>query len=447
MPKPPATIIIGAAGAVGKRLCAALTERGTRVIASDRMTIAGSLARVMENNPGGECVGGIDVCDASTVRKLFQDYGDENTTVWNLAAPLSVETAMNPEVAEAVTIGGMKNVLSAMSEVGARRICFTDSIGSFGATAPRVGTTARWLHENPTQDPGSDYGRQKRACRELMAEFTAKHNGDSRFAVLPGVLHANPVWGNGTTEYALDALLAAPHQVTKLGLPVGGAYVCPIDPNTRIPMVFVDDLMRGLVALQEADEAMLTEPEKGYCVPGLSFTPQELFEEIRKHHPGFGYRVELDPNMNKFANLWPDELSGAEPLRDLGYRPQVDLAGMVQRVLGAHDERNMTAAQAFKAIDTCGAGVLRRSTIETHVRKYLVQGREDYSETGQQQVEGFIDRLMEQLDANGDGEVSWENFSEWNRNNSIETEIWKQVATVEDELRKQIREMGMTPRI
>ena len=56
-------------------------------------------------------------------------------------------------------------------------------------------------------------------------------------------------------------------------------------------------------------------------MPGLSFTPQELFEEIRKHHPGFGYRVELDPNMNKFANLWPDELSGAEPLRDLGHAP------------------------------------------------------------------------------------------------------------------------------
>ena len=30
------------------RLCGALTDRGTRVIASDRMTIAGSLARVME---------------------------------------------------------------------------------------------------------------------------------------------------------------------------------------------------------------------------------------------------------------------------------------------------------------------------------------------------------------------------------------------------------------
>ena len=32
--------------------------------------------------------------------------------------------------------------------------------------------------------------------------------------------------------------------------------------------------------------------------------PNELFAEIRKHHPGFGYRVELDENMNKFAAIW-----------------------------------------------------------------------------------------------------------------------------------------------
>jgi hypothetical protein len=106
--------------------------------------------------------------------------------------------------------------------VGCRRICFTDSIGSFGGTSPRDGVSARWLVDNPTQDPGSDYGLQKRACRELMHDFAEKQNGDPRFAVLPGVLHSEPVWGNGTTEYALDALLAA-----SLGKP----YVCPVEPT------------------------------------------------------------------------------------------------------------------------------------------------------------------------------------------------------------------------
>ena len=74
-----------------------------------------------------------------------------------------------------------------------------------------------------------------------MAAFARDHGGDSRFAgrcayasalrpncrarafnnhgapnecvyvsctVLPGVLHTEAVWGNGTTEYSLDALLA-----------------------------------------------------------------------------------------------------------------------------------------------------------------------------------------------------------------------------------------------
>ena len=42
----------------------------------------------------------------------------------------------------------------------------------------------------------------------------------------------------------------------------------------------------------------------------------ERFCKCRKHHPGFGFRVELDENMNKFANIWPDELATAEPLRE-----------------------------------------------------------------------------------------------------------------------------------
>ena len=215
----PSTLIVGAAGAVGKRLCAALSAQGTRVIASDRMAdLPGSLKRVVAS-AGGTSVGNVDVCDPEALNQLFKEHADENTTVWNLAAPLSVETAMDPAVAEAVTVGGMGNVLDAMSLVGARKICFTDSIGSFGAEAPRNGATARWLTENPGQDPGSDYGLQKRGCRDLMAKFAKDFGGDPRFAVLPGVLHSEPIWGNGTTEYALDALLAAPHQQTKHALP------------------------------------------------------------------------------------------------------------------------------------------------------------------------------------------------------------------------------------
>ena len=70
----------------------------------------------------GTCVGSVDVTDSAALNALFREHGDENTAVWNLAAPLSVETAMDPSVAEAVTVGGMEKVLSAMASVGGKAV-------------------------------------------------------------------------------------------------------------------------------------------------------------------------------------------------------------------------------------------------------------------------------------------------------------------------------------
>ena len=49
------------------------------------------------------------------------------------------------------------------------------------------------------------------------------------------MLHSEAIWGNGTTEYALDALLAASK---------GEQYECPVEPDVTLPMIFVDDLVR-----------------------------------------------------------------------------------------------------------------------------------------------------------------------------------------------------------
>jgi len=166
-------------------------------------------------------------------------------------------------------------------------------------------------------------------------------------------------------------------------------------------------------------------PERGYTLPGLSFTPNELFAEIRKHHPGFGYRVEINEHMNLFANTWVDELSTMEPLRDLGYAPEVKLDAMVATVLAAHDERNVGAAQAFKAIDSDGSLSITQRDLELYVREHAVRGRmtkvynadahSALSATGK-----VADQLMSELDTNKDGMISWATFSEWNRINNLD---------------------------
>ena len=63
---------------------------------------------------------------------------------------------------------------------------------------------------------------------------------------------------------------------------------------------------------------------------------------------------------------------------------------------------------------------LDRLEIEYYVRRYLVRGRESYAESGQAEVSAIVDRLMDELDTNADGEISWGSFSEWNRSSSME---------------------------
>jgi len=223
------------------------------------------------------------------------------------------------------------------------------------------------MGENPTQDPGSDYGRQKRGCRELMSAFAEKEvingwRGDPRWAVLPGVLHAEPFWGKGTTEYALDAIQAAAR---------GQEFECPVEPSVVIPMIYASDLMKGLISLQDAAESRLREPDRGYCIPGLSFSAEELFQEIRRHKPDFKYTIKLDDNMNKFANCWPDYLCEKAPRDDLGYSPKVGLREMVAHVMTGHEERLARSRVAFRVVDTAGDGTFGKGELKDFLYELL----------------------------------------------------------------------------
>ncbi len=89
-------------------------------------------------------------------------------------------------------------------------------------------------------------------------------------------------------------------------------------------------------------------------------------------------------------------------------------------MLAAHEDRNVAAARAFKAIDNDGSLTLNRAKIEGYIRKHVVRGREDYGDSGQGAVDAVVERLMQELDGDKDGLIPWLAFSEWNRRNSVE---------------------------
>ena len=324
------TLIIGASGAIGQQLSAALVRRngrGSVVCAVHRTPLPHSLSEA-----GVLTASGVDVRDAASLARVIAQF--EPTHVWNLAAPLSVDTDKDPALAHDITVGGMRRIIDAMASSSAcRTLLFSDSIGSFGSAAPRLDVAASWLVAHPAQDPGSDYGRQKRECRELMERYAATRGIDTRWLVIPGVLHPNDAWGGGTTEYALDAVKWAAVQHR---LKVKEPYQCPINLDERLPMIFVTCLIRAMILLQVAPRESLREPSAGYCAAGFSFTPRELFALLRQRVPSFRFVEQADGAAARFAALWPDTISGEAAQRDLGFHANVMLPAVVDTVLAAH---------------------------------------------------------------------------------------------------------------
>ena len=79
------SLVIGAAGAIGKRLIAGLTSRGDHVVAALRRT---PLPDHLQIAVAAQEMG-INVTDLESLRGVFKKHPDIHA-VWNLAAPLSV---------------------------------------------------------------------------------------------------------------------------------------------------------------------------------------------------------------------------------------------------------------------------------------------------------------------------------------------------------------------
>ena len=61
-------------------------------------------------------------------------------------------------------------------------------------------------------------------------------------------------------------------------------------------MIYIDDVLRSTVEIMEVDESRLN--LRTYNVNAMSFTPKEIFEEIRKHVPSFTMSCEPDFRQN-----------------------------------------------------------------------------------------------------------------------------------------------------
>lgn len=304
-------LVSGCLGQIGTELVTKLREvyGVDNVVATD--------VRKPEGNPIVE--GGIfetlDVTNYDEFLSIAKKH--EVDTIIHLAALLSAVAEAKPQLAWTINMGGLVNALEVARELNCK--FFTpSSIGAFGPSTPKVNTP-----QDTIQRPNTMYGVTKVSGELLCDYYHSKYGVDTRGVRFPGLISYVALPGGGTTDYAVDIY----YEALK-----AGKYTSFIGKGTYMDMMYMPDAINAIITLMEADPSKLKH-RNAFNITAMSFEPEQIAAEIRKHIPEFEMSYDVDPVRQGIANTWPDSIDPSAAKEEWGFKAEYDLAKMTADML------------------------------------------------------------------------------------------------------------------
>jgi nucleoside-diphosphate-sugar epimerase len=220
-------------------------------------------------------------------------------------------------------MGGLHTILEAARTVEAA-VFTPSSIAAFGPGTPADGTP-----QDTIQRPATIYGVTKVAGELLCDYYHARYGMDTRGVRYPGLISFVAPPGGGTTDYAVQVFHAALRD---------GRYTCYLEPDAQLDMMYMPDALRAAMELMDAPADRLRH-RNAFNVAAMQLTPAGLADAIRVHIPSFEIDYRVDPVRQRIADSWPDRLDDTAAHEEWGWRPEFDLAAMVEDVLERLAER------------------------------------------------------------------------------------------------------------
>ncbi|MDY4948931.1 MAG: L-threonine 3-dehydrogenase [Clostridium cadaveris] len=304
-------LVTGSLGQIGSELVTHLRDiyGDTNVIATDIRKIDGN--PVVEAGPFET----LDVLDPQKMSDIVKKYNCDS--IIHLAALLSAVAEAKPALAWNINMGGLFNAL----EVARESKCqfFTpSSIGAFGPSTPKDMTP-----QDTLQRPQTMYGVTK-VSGELLCDYYYQRFGvDTRGVRFPGLISYVAPPGGGTTDYAVDIYYKALQE---------GKYISYIAEGTKMDMMYMPDALNGIVKLMEADPSKLVH-RNAFNIAAMSFEPNEIAAEIKKHIPNFEISYDVDPVRQAIADSWPNSLDDSAARNEWGFENKYDLSSMTEDML------------------------------------------------------------------------------------------------------------------
>ena len=303
-------LVVGACGQIGVELTLQLRKMygEAAVIASD----------LREEHPllkGSGPYISLDIMNKETLHVLVLRYNI--TQVYLLAAILSATGEKNPLLAWHINMQSLLNVLDVAKEENLHKVYWPSSIAVFGPSTPKIETAQHTVIE-----PSTIYGISKFAGELWCDYYYRRYNVDIRSMRYPGLISYKSQPGGGTTDYAIEIFHDAINKKT---------YNSFLKEDTYLPMMYMPDAIRATIDLMHADADKLT-VRSSYNLNGMSFSPKEIADEIKKHIPDFTITYEPD-SRQQIADSWPQSIDDTAAQKDWGWKPEYDLSGMTEDML------------------------------------------------------------------------------------------------------------------
>jgi len=257
----------------------------------------------------------IDATDIKAIENIVNKYTVNQ--IYHLAAILSAKGEKNPLRTWDLNISMMLNVFEVARTSNVKKVFFPSSIAVFGDKAPLENTP-----QSTFLNPATVYGMSKVAGENWAQYYFNKYGLDIRSIRYPGIIGYQSMPGGGTTDYAVEIYHSAVKQEK---------YSCFLNPETKLPMIFMDDAIRSTIELMQAPKENIR-TRTSYNLGGMSFSPSEIASEIQKLCPNFKVEYNVDFRQ-EIADKWPKSINDDEARKDWDWKPKYDLKSMTALML------------------------------------------------------------------------------------------------------------------
>ena len=299
-------LVTGGAGFVGSHLCKALLDRGDHVVCIDNF-ISGRLSNIepLKKNPEFDLL-------IHDVTEPYNFYVDE---IFNLACPASpIFYQRDPIATYKTTVLGAINALDLALRWNAK-IFQASTSEVYGDALVHPQPESYWGNVNP-HGVRSCYDEGKRGAESLFFDYYRKHNMRIKVARIFNTYGPNMNVDDGrvVSNFIIQALQN--RDITVYG-----------DGKQTRSFCYVDDLIRGMLALMDSDDSVTGPVNLGN--PG-EFTMLELAEKVLAQ-TGSKSKLAFKPLPGDDPRVRRPDITLAGKL--LGWKPEILLDEGLRRTI------------------------------------------------------------------------------------------------------------------